>query len=126
MKIVNLILAGLFVVFAAVQFNDPDPIFWVIVYLGMAVITGFAAYKKYFIWLMLAMLAVLIYELFTLFPAFSSWIDDGMPSITESMKASTPFVELVREFLGLFLCVIVLLYHYVKYRRGELLNKEVI
>ena len=124
MKIFNLILAGLFIAFAVMQFNDPDPTFWVLVYLGMAIISGFAAFKKYFLWLMLGMLAVLIYELFTLFPAFSGWISDGMPSITESMSASSPMIELVREFLGLLLCFIVLIYHYIKYRRGELLEPK--
>ncbi|MBL0009092.1 MAG: hypothetical protein IPP25_18460 [Saprospiraceae bacterium] len=49
MKIFNIILAILFLLFAAVQFNDsPDDIlFWVLVYAGVGIISAFAAFNKY-------------------------------------------------------------------------------
>lgn len=47
MKILNLILTILFILFAAVQYNDPDPIHWMALYLFVAAVCGFAAFGKY-------------------------------------------------------------------------------
>lgn len=116
MKIFNLFLTGLFLLSAALQWNDPDPFFWISIYLSAAVICGFAAFERYNRWAILLVMAVCLYELSTLFPDFSQWIKDDMPSITESMKASTPHVELVREFLGLAIVMIVLIFQYVRAR----------
>ena len=40
------------------------------------------------------------------------WVKKGMPSITGSMKAESPHVEYLREFLGLFIILLALLFHY--------------
>jgi hypothetical protein len=123
MKILNLILAGLFVLFAVVQLNDPDPFFWTAIYGVMGAISFFAAYKKFNIWVMLAVLAVLIFELFSLFPSISSWVNQGMPNIAKTMKAEEPHIEFVREFLGLGICLIALLFHYFIFRRKSMQNE---
>ncbi len=120
MKYLNLFLALLFAVFAVVQLNDPDPLFWTLIYGIMALISGFAAFRKYNLWLMLAVLAVLIFELFKLFPSITGWVQDGMPSIISSMKAEEPHIEFVREFLGLLICFVVLIFHYFNYRKKSL------
>lgn len=119
MKFFNLILAFLFILFAFLQFNDdPSDIwFWVLAYAGIAIISAFAAFNRYNMWVILIGIAVVVYQIFRLFPAFSSWISAGTPSITGEMKAISPHVELVREFLGLTLCLIVLVYHYIRYTR---------
>jgi hypothetical protein len=39
-----------------------------------------------------------------LLPDFINWVKMGAPTITGSMKAESPFVELTREFLGLVIC----------------------
>ncbi len=116
MKIFNLFLTALFLFSAALQYNDPDPLLWIALYLSVAVICGFAAFKQYNRWAILLVMAACIYELSTLYPAFSQWIDDGMPSITESMKASSPHVELVREFLGVAISLAALIFQYVRAR----------
>lgn len=120
MKIVNLTLGLLFIVFAAIQFNDPDPEFWATLYGGIAVLSLFAAFKKYNVWIILIGLVVVSYELFKLFPPFWNWLQSGMPSIVETMKAEDPYIELVREFLGLVICMIVLIFHYVPARKASL------
>ena len=124
MKIFNLILTGLFVLFAAFQLNDPDPLFWVLVYVVMAVISGMAAFRKYNVLLMLLVLAVLAYELFVLFPPFMDWIRGGMPNIAASMKAESKYIELVREFLGLVICFAALTFHYITFRKWRLPESE--
>jgi hypothetical protein len=117
MKTINIILAILFAICAILQFNDPDPVFWIALYALVAAISAFAAANKYSRWVILLGMAVCIYELILLFPAFSSWMEDGMPAIAESMKAESPYIELVREFLGTALCMIALLFHYYQYAR---------
>ncbi|MBK8191769.1 MAG: transmembrane 220 family protein [Lewinellaceae bacterium] len=101
MKIVNWVMALVFVLFAAVQYNDPDPIQWIVLYGGVAVHFAMAAMGRMYrpaVWIWLA--AAVIWAA-TLFPAFLDWINMGEPSIVESMKAEKPWVELTREFLGL-------------------------
>jgi len=124
MKTVNLILALIFLLFAAVQFNDDqdDILFWVLVYGGVGVISLFGAFKKYHVMTIVLGLAVVVFELFRKFPTFAKWIGDGMPSIVEEMQASTPHVELVREYLGLCICFAALIFHYIQFYK--LRNKE--
>jgi hypothetical protein len=126
MKIFNLILAVCFLVFAALQLNDDpnDVWFWVIIYSLVAGISAFAAFGRYNMWVIMLGLAAVIYELFRKFPAFAQWISDGMPSIVEKMEASSPYVELVREFLGLVICLVVLIYHYVRYTKWRRLQQD--
>lgn len=125
MKIFNLILAVLFLLFAALQFNDQpgDVLFWFLVYAGVGVISAFAVFNKYNMWAILLGLAAVVFELFRKFPTFTQWIRSGMPSITGEMEASTPYIEYAREYFGLLLCLIVLIYHYV--RCSKLRRKEV-
>jgi hypothetical protein len=116
MKIFNLVLAVFFVASAALQINDPDPWLWIGLYTTVALTCGFAAFGKYNRWVILLVMAVCIFELSTLLPDFRNWIADDMPSITESMKAESPYVELVREFLGVAICLIVLIFQYTRCR----------
>lgn len=117
MKIFNLVLAVIFTLFAAVQLNDTpgDILFWFVLYAAIALISGFAAFNRYNMWVILLGLAVVVFELFRQFPGFAQWISMGMPSIVDEMKASTPYVELAREYLGLVICLIVLIFHYARY-----------
>ena len=126
MKIFNLILAVCFLVFASLQFNDDpnDVWFWVILYSLVAGISAFAAFGRYNMWVIMLGLAAVVYELFRKFPAFAQWLSDGMPSIVEKMEASSPYVELVREFLGLIICLAALIYHYVCYTKWRRMQKD--
>lgn len=117
MKIVNIILTILFALFAVVQFNDPDPIVWVIIYGTVAVISGFAAAGKYDKNVILTVIGICIIWMLTLVPGVVDWVEKGMPSITGSMKAESPHVEYLREFLGLFIMILVLLFHYFQAKK---------
>lgn len=102
-KIVCWTLAVLFTLFALVQYNDPDPVQWILLYGGVAVHFGLAAAGRPYrpaVWLWLA--AAIIWAL-TLLPDFIDWINRGEPSIVETMKAEEPWIELTREFLGLLI-----------------------
>lgn len=108
MKIINLILCFLFVLFAVVQYNDPDPYLWAPIYLFVAGVCGFAAFNKYDRRITLLGTIVLAIYTLTYVPAFVDWIRMGMPSIVETMKAEKPYVELTREFGGLVICLLAL------------------
>lgn len=116
MKALNLVLAVLFLIFAALQFNDsPDDIwYWVLVYSAVGIISAFAAFGKYNIWVLILIAGAILYQLFRIGPAFLQWIHLGMPSIVGKMEASSPHIEYVREFLGLLICLIVVIFHSVR------------
>lgn len=126
MKVFNLILALIFLAFAAVQFNDTpgDILFWVLLYTLVALVSAFGAFHQYNMWIIVLGIGAAVYEMFHKFPAFAQWCSDGMPSIVDEMKASSPYVELVREFLGLVLCLVVLIFHYVRFTRFKSKQKE--
>lgn len=108
MKTLNLILAGLFLLFAAVQLNDPDPWGWVAMYAFVAGVCGFAAFEKVNRRVLWSGIAVALAWMAFLLPEFIDWVKMGAPNIATGMKAETPYVEFTREFLGLAICMGVL------------------
>lgn len=108
-KLVFLVLALMFALFAFWNLNDPDPVKWVAAYASTAILFAFAAFGKadrrivgplavaYFVWMC------------TLVPGVIDWLNLGMPSITGGMHAAAPHIEVVREFLGLVIAVLALL-----------------
>ncbi|MBI5917657.1 MAG: transmembrane 220 family protein [Bacteroidetes bacterium] len=108
MKILNLLLAAMFTLFAAWQYNDPDPWRWAAMYGFVAVVCGFAAFgktNKYALW---AGIAVCLVWMVVWVPEFIEWVKIGRPNIAGQMKAETPYIEYTREFLGLAICGAVL------------------
>lgn len=110
MKTINLILCALFVLFALVQYNDPDPYLWAPIYLFVAAVCGYAAFGKYNRPITLIGTVILGIYTLTYVPDFIDWIKMGMPNIVETMKAEKPYVELTREFGGLVICMLALLW----------------
>lgn len=108
MKITKLVLAGFFLLFAIVQFNDPDPLRWILMYSFVAVCMALAAFGKQqrsLNWL--GILASAAWAV-TLVPGFLDWLKMGSPNIAGQMKAENPYIEFTREFLGLITCTIAL------------------
>ena len=118
MKILNIILTIIFVVFAAVQYNDPDPYIWAPIYLFCAWVCGYAAMGKYNKTAILIGLVPITAYFISYIPDFINWEKMGMPSIVETMKAETPYVELTREFGGLVICVAALVFQYMQSRKA--------
>lgn len=119
MKIFNLFLTLLFALFAAVQFNDPDPWGWALMYGFVAAVCGFAAFGRFHAYALYLGLGIALIWMATLLPGFINWIKMGMPTITGSMKAESPHVELTREFLGLVLCILVLGWQWRRARQSD-------
>jgi len=101
MKILYGALALLFLLFAAVQYNDPDPVQWMLLYGGVAVhfvlaALGWLYRPALWVWLIVSVCWVAF-----LSPDFIAWLRMGAPSIVQTMKAEVSWVEVTREFLGL-------------------------
>jgi len=111
MRLVNIVLALLFALFAIVQYNDPDPWLWIGIYSFIAIISGLAVAEIYPTWIIRIGLAGCVIGLGILLPDFIDWMSAGAESITETMKAEKPHIELTREFLGLLLCALVMGLH---------------
>jgi hypothetical protein len=106
-KNIYFVISGLFLLFAIVQWNDPDPVIWMIFYGTMSLIYVLLALgKKFAFYLSVLMLIVSVVNMGLILPEIITWIQDGMPSIVQSMKATIPTIEYTREFLGLLLCLI--------------------
>lgn len=99
-------LACLFFLFGIVQYNDPDFYIWIPAYFIIGLVP--ILYARYAFPENIVILLLLIYLVWLGFylPDIIEWIDKGMPTITGSMKAESPFIELAREFFGLLLGVI--------------------
>jgi hypothetical protein len=102
MKILFGTLSLIFVLFAVVQYNDPDPLIWITYYLAVAVITGAAAMGKDLRWLVIATSVVSVAGLVYYFPGVYDWaINHNAENIAQSMKADKMYIEETREFFGL-------------------------
>jgi hypothetical protein len=107
MKFFSLVFSLVFLLFAALQYNDPDPWLWIPVYL-ISAYTAFCSFWNYYN-PMLIMLLMLGYFIGTLyyFPlsTFSEWIH--VEEQARSLEMKMPFVEEARESMGLAICFLV-------------------
>ncbi|HEY1063302.1 MAG TPA: transmembrane 220 family protein [Daejeonella sp.] len=112
MKIFNFIFLILFVISAGLQYNDPDPALWILIYLFGAMICFFAIRKQNYPRLTLAGIILLfIYAIYLFFDkdGVLSWLTKHQAeNIAGSMKASSPWIEETREFFGLAILISVL------------------
>ena len=108
-KILYILSALIFAVFAYLNLNDPDPIVWVLAYGATAVLFGLAAFGRADRRIIGFYTLALFMWMCTMIPGMVEWMDADMPSITEEMQATEPHIEVVREFLGLMIAVLALL-----------------
>ena len=124
MKIFNIIFCVIFILFAALQYNDPDPYIWIPIYLYAAVLCWLAFKNSYFPKAYLAGIAV--YVLYAIFLFFTKngvldWATEHhAENLVQTMKAEKPWVEDTREFGGLLILIIVLLVDYTHSKRKVL------
>ena len=119
-KIIHAILVLLFILFAGVQINDPDPLGWILIYLGVSVSIILYMLNKDISIIPLAGGVISIVGMILLIPDFIVWLQEGAPTITGSMKATEPHIELTREFLGFIIAAIAYFsYFYLMYRRTK-------
>ncbi|MDH5399121.1 MAG: transmembrane 220 family protein [Cyclobacteriaceae bacterium] len=102
MKIVNAVFILIFTYFIVVQYNDPDPMMWIVIYAYAAMVCVMAILgrlKKYFIYGGLLIFVVLAGTLFT---SMIEWVNAGnQTEIFDEMSKERMYVEETREFFGL-------------------------
>lgn len=120
MKITNLVLAVMFLLFAFVQVNDPDPLLWIVIYGVMAAVCVMAAFRYYLKPLLWILLAGFIVYMVILIPGMQEWMAQPEKSVLfdEGMKMQHLYIEESREFLGLLICVIVVVVQIVRSRKA--------
>jgi hypothetical protein len=96
--VVNGIAAAVFLLSAALQYNDPDPVRWTLLSAAAAAACLLAGRLRFGTWLAAAVGAVAL--------AWSVALSPIVPSIrpadlVKTMKAENPTIELGREWLGL-------------------------
>lgn len=113
MKSFNIIMAVLFIAFAALQYNDPDPLLWISLYLYAAYLCinrfrGKFQPRGY-------ALALLVYTVYAVYLFFDgngvlSWVKDHhAESLVTTMKAEKPWIEESREFGGLMILMVTMI-----------------
>ena len=110
-KIFNLVFAVLFLTCAGLQWNDPDPYLWIPLYL-LSVLSCVYAFKgmsaKRLNIFNIAVYSVYAVYLFLEKDGVISWATEHhFDSLTQSMLASSPWIENTREFGGLFIMLVV-------------------
>ena len=100
-RALTILLAVLFLFGAAVQYNDPDPLPWIAIYLAAAAVCLLAAFHR-LPWLLAAVVAAiaLVWAL-TLAPRVFPDAPFARPFVSWEMKNET--VELAREMYGLLI-----------------------
>lgn len=113
MRIFNIVFIFLFIIFAVLQYNDPDPYIWMPIYLYAAFLCYQALQHRYSKALYIIGLVVyLIYGAWLFFDKVGvlDWMEEHhSESLVQSMQASKPWIEESREFFGLVIVIAVLL-----------------
>lgn len=119
MKAIGGIFALLFLMFAAVQVNDPDPIYWILVYMLMAGFSVLAYLDRYYPRVMLLAMGGYGFAAWGLLPGVWDWLSSGNPGLLldDIAKMQYPYIEESREFLGLVICLSALILYYVRSQR---------
>jgi amino acid transporter len=119
MKVFNLLLAVLFIIFAFLQINDPDPVVWILIYGAMAVACVLAAFGYYYTKALATILVVFVAYSFVFLSGVIEWFhsDDKSMLLDDIAKMQYPYIEESREFLGLTICILVLIMHLLSARR---------
>lgn len=116
MKVFNIIFCLIFIAFAALQYNDPDPFLWMPIYLFTSVLCFLAAHNRYYTKAYL--LGIAFYSFYALYKVFETnglldWLNrHHAENIAGNMKAEQPWIEESREFFGLVILIVILSVNY--------------
>ncbi len=123
MKYLNLFFLLLFFSSAILQYNDPDPLLWIAIYLVPAWFSFQAMRNMFYPRAYIVTIVLLLFYALWLFFASDgvlNWINDhNSENIAGSMKATQPWIENTREFFGLLLIITSILINYF-YSRSKM------
>lgn len=119
MKYFNYTFVFIFILFAAVQYNDPDPLLWIPIYLFPA----YLCFKEAQSAILHSYLYILGFIGFGAYAVYKLFDENGIidwiryhnaSSIAATMKAEQPWIEESREFFGLLIILIVMAINFSK------------
>lgn len=112
MKIINFLLALVFLVFAFVQVNDPDGAYWILIYGAVSVLCVLAMFRYYPLKVIWGLIFLYVIYMGFLFPGVLNWLaEDDKSVFFDQMQVEKPYIEESREFFGIFLAVMALAFH---------------
>ncbi|MDZ4263355.1 MAG: transmembrane 220 family protein [Pseudomonadota bacterium] len=119
-KTTHLLFALSLLACAALQFNDPDPMNWILFYIICAAVPALALVNRpmdsvFWIALIICGIALAIYAS----GAYNYYLHRNEEPLMQSMNPEKPYIEEAREFLGaLIATVFVVISHVlVRYRK---------
>ena len=120
MTILNFIFAPLFLLFAFVQVNDPDRILWIAIYGAMAVLAVLAMFNIYPKRVILVLIVLYVAYSLVYFTGVKEWLQhDNKSELFDNVaKMNHLYIEESREFLGLWICIAVLIFYYIRSRKA--------
>ncbi len=119
-KAINWLLCVIFLLFAYVQFNDPDPYVWVAIYGVVALLFGISNFMVIPKIVLIALISGLV--LFSLFHIgyFIDWLQsDEHSELFGEMVYEKPYIEGTREFMGLIIAILSLVFLQVQLSKKE-------
>jgi len=120
MKFLHSFLGLMFLAFAFLQFNDPDPVLWISIYSVMALLCLMAIFKVYNKIVIAILTVTYIVYCFFLWPGVAEWLAQENKGVLfdDVMKMEHLYIEESREFLGLVICLMVLaFYAFLSFRK---------
>lgn len=119
-KIINIICFLLFLVFAIIQLNDPDPIQWFLLYFLVATLFLYSNYKSVSKYLLLILTIAYTFYSLWYFSYFMDWIQiEHKEELFGKMVYEKPYLEGTREFLGLLIAAAGLFYLFNKSKKKK-------
>ena len=123
-NILHSILALIFFIFGIIQYNDPDFWLWGPIYFLVATIPILYLKEKLNPGILLVIITAYALFIISYVPDFIAWIKGGMPNIAAGMKAEEIHIELTREFLGLVICMVALVWYYLLAKKDSHQEKK--
>jgi hypothetical protein len=121
MKIANFVLAVMFLFFAFLQVDDPDPLIWILIYGAMAVVAVMAMFNVYIRNFILILIIIYVAYSLVYIGGVQEWLakENKSELFDDVAKMQHPYIEEAREFLGLWICIIVLVFYYIRSRKAS-------
>ncbi|HNN80711.1 MAG TPA: transmembrane 220 family protein [Leptospiraceae bacterium] len=114
-RIINFIL---FTLFALVQYNDPDPYIWIMIYSYTAILCLLASFRKYYKYLYIAGAVISVLWSLSLFQSIFFAIKEfGANPIFSINMVKEKNVEEARESLGLLIVFLVMIWKYYEAKK---------
>ncbi len=106
-----LLLAAYFIFAGAVQYNDPDPLHWMLIYFASALVCFLYLSKRGSQAVAFLVAGMALSEMAITLGGLADWLRLGNENIlTAPMSATKPYIELTREFFGAAISFAVMLW----------------